>query len=232
MYPSAAPTFGCADSPLKFLGRQFSANWPYTIDCKWIAYQQPWIKRHTCKEIPGISELCPATCGARCTCKDTDIVVKLEMPTGKQKSGTCKDLATEWRCINVRGLAETCRGTCGHGLCDGSPSASPTSSPTNNCSDSPFRFRVKHQGKMRYVSCQWISNDSEKRCEAKAGALEICASTCGACVVCKDTATTFKIERPNGTIIRTTCGEWATKWRCENIKGLAETCRESCGLCN
>lgn len=125
------------------------------------------------------------------------------------------------------------------GLCDGSTLAptsatteEPTASPTfNTCADSPFRFRLRKNGRNISRSCEWVANkDTMNRC-ALGGVSSMCPSTCDACE-CADGESRFRFLW-NGRMITRDCG-WVgnkqTIQRCQ-VAGMTETCRSTCNSC-
>lgn len=110
-----------------------------------------------------------------------------------------------------------------------SPVASPVASPTSqSCSDSPLVFRTKVNGRNRFKSCNWVKKNAN-RC-SMVGASENCPLTCGTCSTCADSSVKFKIILSNGRKKAKDCS-WANTSRCDNIDGVVESCRETCGQC-
>ncbi len=112
-----------------------------------------------------------------------------------------------------------------------------TCSTCNICGDSPIHFKIVSEESFFYRSCQWVRNqDTENRCLINRVKFE-CPVTCGtACPYnnCEDREGRFKIVTSTDRVMKRSC-EWVqkkdTSARC-NIPGVAELCKETCGLCS
>ena len=120
-----------------------------------------------------------------------------------------------------------------------SPVASPTATmapsnapPSSDCDDSPLRFRVRINGRLRTRSCQWVATtNTSARCSLS-GVSATCPSTCGSCSTCVDSSLKFRVEI-NGRFRTRRC-LWAARrpnTRCSNFVGVSETCRSACSVC-
>ncbi len=116
------------------------------------------------------------------------------------------------------------------------PVAASTQSPSTSpfCEDTSLRFKVEWNGRLITRDCIWIGNRATfQRCNTITGVSAACPVTCGTCEeTCEDTSLRFKVEW-NERIVTRDCiwiGNKATIQRC-NIKGVAEACPVTCGLC-
>lgn len=114
------------------------------------------------------------------------------------------------------------------------PTATPNATPptSDECSDSPLRFRLEWNDDIISRDCKWVANKATRqRCRVD-GVSEMCPFTCETCDVCQDSYVRFKV-RWNGRNIMRDC-RWvenkATRQRC-NVEGVAESCRETCEVC-
>ena len=122
-------------------------------------------------------------------------------------------------------------------VCDGSeekedddniPPVTPAPSPyeslvptTISCLDSPLKFPV---GKKKR-KCLWVAN--KQKC-SRAGVPSHCPATCGTPQHCtKDSTLKFDV---NKRLKKKNCAKWVAKkkWKRCRLKGIRETCRESC----
>jgi hypothetical protein len=101
------------------------------------------------------------------------------------------------------------------------------------CADSSLRFKLKWNGRNIARDCSWVGNkQTEARCEED-GVSAMCAKTCDACDECEDSDNRMKLEW-NGRKITRDCSWVANKQtiaRCEEIEGVADACRDTCGVC-
>ena len=106
----------------------------------------------------------------------------------------------------------------------------PTPSPisTEDCKDSPFRFRLRKNGRNISRGCNWVANkDTFNRC-ALAGVSSMCKETCDNCD-CNDGESRFCFPW-KGRMVTRSCSWVAnkqTQLRC-GIDGMIDTCRETC----
>ncbi len=114
------------------------------------------------------------------------------------------------------------------------PTAPTPTPPTSNagCVDSPFRFKVKKDGKFISRDCTWVSNRATaSRCKLT-GVKEHCPDTCSSCSTCVDSISRIQFTY-NGKKVTRDCA-WVenrnTVGRCR-ISGMTETCRVICGTC-
>jgi uncharacterized protein (DUF1501 family)/uncharacterized protein (DUF1800 family) len=113
-----------------------------------------------------------------------------------------------------------------------SPTPAPAPSGQSSCEDSPFRFKVEINGKVRGRSCVWVATRGTlARCRL-IGVKEMCSSTCSNCQSCSDSTLRFKFEF-NGKKITRGCSWVANKntfERCQ-VTGMKHACRATCGTC-
>lgn len=115
------------------------------------------------------------------------------------------------------------------------PSVSPPSpngpSP-QRCDDSPFKFKVKFNGKKKSKTCEWVARHPSWKCQLE-GVSSHCPQSCGTCGICSDSMVQFIVDSNNATAADKSC-EWVarknTEMRC-SIPGIAETCRSTCDNC-
>ena len=103
-------------------------------------------------------------------------------------------------------------------------------SNTSTYNDSPFRFKVRKQGRWITRDCIWVSKDTSSRC-ALNGVPSMCADTCNI-NNCLDGNAKFKVEWKGKQRTRkcTWVAKKQTAKRC-NIDGMKDTCRDTCGQC-
>jgi len=112
------------------------------------------------------------------------------------------------------------------------PSIQPTNSPTfSPCTDSPFRFDVKKDGKIMRRSCSWVANHPILKCKLK-GVSSHCQQTCSNCESCVDSP--FKVQFMfNKKDYLRSC-DWVARKDVQNrcsVDGISDTCRSTCGRC-
>jgi len=102
------------------------------------------------------------------------------------------------------------------------------------CKDSVNSFIVKIKGKNMWKNCKWASKKSPKyRCNLSRDVKTTCPDTCQSCSPCADSTARLRFKY-KGKHVSHYCnwvGKKQTGKRCK-IKGLAEACRDTCGLCN
>jgi len=110
-----------------------------------------------------------------------------------------------------------------------------TCNSCNICTDSPLRFKIVSKASSFVRSCMWVGNqDTATRCEIHGVKFE-CPVTCGLdCKSnCEDRAGRFEIVTSIDRVFARNC-DWVKKKdttnRC-NIKGVAELCPQTCGIC-
>lgn len=111
----------------------------------------------------------------------------------------------------------------------------PCDDSTPVCVDSPLRFRVIRNDKIRWKTCEWVATRSTKfRCGLE-GVGIMCPDTCAdSCSSCTDATLRFKVLLWNGKTGARDCG-WVKKKntlnRCK-VDGVSESCRATCGVCS
>lgn len=115
------------------------------------------------------------------------------------------------------------------------PTSPPTLQPTPQifppCADSPFRFDVKKDGKIKKRSCSWVANHSNSKCKLK-GVSSHCQYTCSNCGSCIDSSLKVKFIYKKKNYLRS-C-EWVGRKDVNNrcsVSGISDTCRSTCGSC-
>jgi len=115
------------------------------------------------------------------------------------------------------------------------PTPQPTPQPTTQifppCSDSPFRFDVKKDGKIKKRSCSWVANHSNTKCKLK-GVSSHCQYTCSNCASCIDSSLKLQFMYKKKNYLRSCkwVGRKDLKNRC-SVDGISDTCRSTCGSC-
>ena len=108
----------------------------------------------------------------------------------------------------------------------------PAPAPSSSCVDSPFRFRLRKNGRNISRGCTWVANkDTNNRCNLT-GVASMCPDTCGVCSSCSDGQNRFRF-RWNGRMINRDCtwvGNKQTIQRCA-VEGMSDTCRVTCDNC-
>lgn len=107
----------------------------------------------------------------------------------------------------------------------------PTSPPVenNNCNDSPFRFRLKKNGRNIARDCTWVRNrDTINRCSIE-GVPSMCPSTCNKSCNCVDGTKRFRFPWKGKMVSRdcTWVGNKQTRQRCA-VPGMSDTCSSTC----
>jgi len=119
----------------------------------------------------------------------------------------------------------------------GQPTDNPSTTPTNGsetCEDSVNSFIVKIKGKNRWKNCNWASKKSPKyRCNLSRDVKTTCPDTCQSCSPCADSTARLRFKHKGKRVLRycNWVGKKQTGKRCK-MKGLAEACRDTCGLCD
>lgn len=115
------------------------------------------------------------------------------------------------------------------------PTAPTPSNGPEVCEDSDIqKFKLEKDGKVIWRDCEWAATRSSNfRCNLDDAVGTTCPDTCGTCDECIDSTARLKF-RYKGRKMTRDCTWVATKKtveRCE-IEGIAEACRETCGLCD
>ena len=117
------------------------------------------------------------------------------------------------------------------------PLECPTPAPTPSCVDSSTAFKMQRRdGSYAWKTCEWAAANPD-RCLV-AGVARSCPAACGTCEKCIDSPYKFQIRfYVQGNLahtLRKKC-PWVldsfTGYRC-SLNGVAEACREACGICS
>jgi hypothetical protein len=127
-------------------------------------------------------------------------------------------------------LVDSCGDTAAPVISPPTPTASPVTRPpiTTSCADPTFEFKMTSK---KFKTCEWVAMNQVSRCN-NLDIEKTCPVVCESCDVCQDSPLKFKINL-NGSNEKHTCSDWVsqdTVSRCA-IDGVAEACRQTCGLC-
>lgn len=106
----------------------------------------------------------------------------------------------------------------------GDVSDSPSTTPAP-CEDTSLSFQVSNGV---FETCAYVGENVQERCTRKVQLA--CPKTCLACDTCADFSSKFQFQK-RGVTKTSKCEKKANEKTCKRIDGLAELCRESCGLC-
>lgn len=113
------------------------------------------------------------------------------------------------------------------------PTPTPPTNEPEECEDSyVVGFRVKVGGRMKWRDCEWVADKPSRRCNIDDSVKSVCPDTCGTCSNCVDTTARLRIERGDSLLSRTCTWVARRKDRRCDLEGVAEACRETCGLCD